>query len=49
MTEAVTGAVLTIMKSREEIDLHMVSTATCAVWCVGTVCGAQLHIRPQLH
>ncbi|CAN0362448.1 unnamed protein product [Ectocarpus sp. 6 AP-2014] len=27
MTEAVTGAVLTIMKSRDEIDLHMASTA----------------------
>ncbi|CAN0076467.1 unnamed protein product, partial [Ectocarpus sp. 8 AP-2014] len=26
MTEAVTGAVLTIMKSRDEIDLHMAST-----------------------
>lgn len=25
MTEAVTGAVLTIMKSRDEIDLHMAS------------------------
>lgn len=24
MTEAVTGAVLTIMKSKDEIDLHMV-------------------------
>ena len=32
MTEAVTGAVLTIMKSRDEIDLHMASASSpCCV------------------
>lgn len=40
MTEAVTGAVLTIMKSRDEIDLHMASAVPTETTNISRACDA---------